>query len=172
MRARSALQQLLGDALDLGGLDLALVRLQDVADEAADLLGVGDAEGPHALLDERLRRSLVHALRQVAFAELLLEPEARGLFGTSLTELLVFRDGLLELLAVAADDLEHEGVVDLAREVLCGAALLEPGLEHADDVGGAAVFRLDGLREPGGQLVFKRHGPEALAALRRGYDRG
>src|SRR5205809_4911866 len=73
----SALQQLLGDALDVGRLDLALVRLHDVADEAPDLVGVGDAERGHALLDEGAHRRLVHTLGKVALAELLLEPETR-----------------------------------------------------------------------------------------------
>src|SRR5204862_3487458 len=65
-----------------------------------------------------------------------------------------------------------EGVVDLAREVLRGAAFLEPGLEHADDVCGAAVFALDGLSEPARQVLLKRHDPDALVALARGQGRG
>ena len=59
----SAPQQLFRDPLHVAGLDLALVGLHDVADEAPDLLGVGDAEGGEALLDERPCRRFVHALR-------------------------------------------------------------------------------------------------------------
>src|SRR3990172_551721 len=110
----SALQQLLRDALDVTGLDLALVGLHDVADEAAALLGVGEAGGGKPLLDERAHGHLVHALRQVALAELLLEAELGGLRGPAFAHLVVLRDGLLELLAVGADDVEDEGVVDLA----------------------------------------------------------
>ncbi len=42
-------EELLGDALDVGRLDLSLVGLHDVADQSSDLFGVGDAEGGEPL---------------------------------------------------------------------------------------------------------------------------
>src|SRR2546422_3411311 len=51
--------ELLGDPLDIGGLDLPLVRLHDVADQATDLLEVGDPERGEALADERAQLRLV-----------------------------------------------------------------------------------------------------------------
>ena len=42
----SGLQQVLCNPFHIGGVHMSLVRFHDVADEAADLLEVGDAEGP------------------------------------------------------------------------------------------------------------------------------
>src|SRR5213083_786886 len=50
-------EELLGDPFDIGGLDLPLVRLHDVADQATDLLGVGDPERGEALADERAQKA-------------------------------------------------------------------------------------------------------------------
>src|SRR5438034_11114485 len=87
--AASALEQLLGDALDVGGVHLALVGLHDVADEPADLLGIGDAERLQALPDECLQRRVVEAPGEIPLAERDLEAELRGLGGAALTELVV-----------------------------------------------------------------------------------
>src|SRR5262249_24561743 len=52
----SGLQDLLGNLFHIGGVDLTLVRLHHVADDAADLLGIGDAERLGALLHEIAQR--------------------------------------------------------------------------------------------------------------------
>src|SRR3989454_8839816 len=62
-------EELLGDPFDVGGLDLPLVRLHDVADQAPDLLGVGDPERGEALADERAQLRLVEPLGKVARSE-------------------------------------------------------------------------------------------------------
>src|SRR2546426_11805652 len=62
-------EELLGDPLDIGGLDLPLVRFHDVADQAPDLLSVGDPERGEALADERAQLRLVEPLGKVARSE-------------------------------------------------------------------------------------------------------
>src|SRR6266542_3764887 len=153
----SALQELLGDALHIGGLGLALVGLHDVADQSSGLLGIRDAERREPLLDERAERVLVHASGQVALAELELEAELRGLGGAALADLVVLGDGLLQLLAVGADDVEHQGIVHGPGEALGRAALLEPGLEHAHHVGGAPVLVLHRLLQRVVEGLLERH---------------
>src|SRR5438445_13131815 len=88
----------------------------DVADQAAHRLGVGDLERVEALAHQRAKRCLVHALGQVAVAELDLEVELGGVGGPALAELLELAERLLELLAIGADDIEDQRVVDLPRE--------------------------------------------------------
>src|SRR5437667_53271 len=68
--AASGLQQLLGNLFHIGRVDLSLVGFHDVADEAADLLGVGDAERPRTLLHEATQRGGVEALGEGQVAEL------------------------------------------------------------------------------------------------------
>src|SRR5262252_2204553 len=92
-----SLQQLFRNALDVGGVHLALVRLHHVADQAPDVLGVGDAEGGAALLDERAHCVLPEAPRQIAVAQRELEAELRGLRGAALAELVELDERLLEL---------------------------------------------------------------------------
>ena len=53
-------EQRLGDLLDVTILNLTLVHLHDVADQSATLLDVGDAEGGHALFDQRLHHCSVN----------------------------------------------------------------------------------------------------------------
>src|SRR5437773_2039732 len=155
--AASGLRQLLGNLLHIGRVDLSLVGLLVVADEAADLLGVGDAERPRTLLHEATQRGDVEAPREEPLAELDLEAELGRVRGAALAQLLVLGQRLLELLAVGADHVQQERVVHLAREALGGAALLEPRLEHADDVRGARVLGADGLRQRVGQLLLDGH---------------
>src|SRR6266571_6798169 len=150
-------EELLGDPFDVGGLDLPLVRLHDVADQATDLLGVGDPERGEALADERAQLRLVEPLGKVALAEGDLEAELRHLGGAALARLLELGERLLELLPIGADDVADEGVVHLAREALRRAALLEPGLEHAHHVGGPGVPCLDRLVEPLVELSLESH---------------
>src|SRR5713226_7133123 len=103
----------------LGASDLALVGLHHVTDEPAGLLGVADPERADPLLDQRAQRALVHASGQVALTELDLEAQLGDLGGRALAPgLLVLGHGLLELLAVGADDVEDEGVVHRAGEAL------------------------------------------------------
>jgi hypothetical protein len=92
------LEQLLGYALDVARLDPALVRLHDVADEAADLLGVGDAERAQALAHQRAEGGLVEAAWQEALAELDLEAKLGGLGLAALAGLLVVGERLLQRL--------------------------------------------------------------------------
>src|SRR5712664_1622580 len=73
--AASGLQQLLGNLFHIGRIDLCLVGFHDVADEAADLLGVGDAERPRTLLHEATQRGDVEAPGEEPLAERDLEPE-------------------------------------------------------------------------------------------------
>src|SRR5262249_1276266 len=91
-------EELLGDALDVGRVHLPLVRLHDVAHQAADLLGVGEAERAEALLDEDAQALFIEAPRQVALAERQLEAELGGLGGAALARLLELRQRLLQLL--------------------------------------------------------------------------
>src|SRR5437667_5928182 len=155
--AASGLQQLLGNLFHIGRVDLSLVGFHDVADEAADLLGVGDAERPRTLLHEATQRGGVEALGEEPLAELDLEPELGRVRGAALAQLLVLGQRLLELLAVGADHVQHERIVYLAGEALGGAALLQPRLEHPDDVRGARVLGADGLRQRVGQLLLDGH---------------
>src|SRR5206468_253125 len=155
--AASGLQQLLGNLFHIGRVDLSLVGFHDVADEAADLLGVGDAERPRTLLHEATQRGGVEALGEEPLAELDLEPELGRVRGAALAQLLVLGQRLLELLAVGADHVQHERIVYLAGEALGGAALLQPGLEHPDDVRGARVLGADGLGQRVGQLLLDGH---------------
>src|SRR5207245_2634590 len=131
---RSALELLLRDSLDVGGVDPPLVRLHDVAHEPPDLFRVGDAERAQTLPDERPHGSLVQPLRQVALAEPELEADLGDLGRRAVARLLEFGKRLLELLAVGADDVEDERVVDRAREALRGPPLREPSLDHAHDL--------------------------------------
>src|SRR5262249_26341516 len=128
-------QQLLGDSLHRGRVDLALVGLSAVPDEPAHLLRVRDVERGQPLPDETPDRVGIEALGEEALAELDLEPEPgrRGLAAGA--ELLVLGQGLLELLPVGADDVEDEGVVHGAAEPLGRPPLGELGLQHPDDVG-------------------------------------
>src|SRR2546427_123210 len=66
-------EELLGDPLDVGGLDLPLVRLHDVAEQATDLLSVGDPERGVELTDELEQLRLVEHLGEGVLAELALE---------------------------------------------------------------------------------------------------
>src|SRR2546430_5099952 len=109
-------EELLGDPLDGGGLDLPLVRLHDVAEQATDLLGVGDPERGEALADERAQLRLVEPLGEEALAEGDLEAELRHLGGAALARLLELGERLLELLPIGADDVADEGVVHLDRK--------------------------------------------------------
>src|SRR5262245_25543457 len=118
-------EQLLGDSLDVGGLDLALVRLHDVADEAPDLLHIRDAEGIQPLLHEPAQRVGVEPAGQIPFAQLDLKAELGGLGGAAVPELVELGERLLELLPVRADHVEDERIVDGAAEALRGAPLLE-----------------------------------------------
>src|SRR2546428_171245 len=157
-------------AVDLGadrvlvarGLGLVLGFL--VAAETADLLGLGGAQRLRTLLHESAQGCSIEALRQEPLAVLDLEAELGGLRGATLAQLVVFGQRLLELLAVGADDVQHEGVVDLAGEALGGAALLQPGLEHADDVGGEGVLAAGGLGQGVGQLLLD--GPQLIRLAR------
>src|SRR5437764_4822282 len=153
----SALQDLFGDALDVVGFDEALVRLHDVADELARLLGVGDAERGHALFDERVQRGGVELLGQKALAELDLGAQLRGLLFALVADLLELLERLLQLLAIGGDDVADEGVVDLAGEALGGAALHDLGLDHADHVAGGLIFVLHRLLQRVVQLLLERH---------------
>src|SRR5438094_8097353 len=148
----SGLEQLLGNLFHIRGVDLSLVGFHDIADETADLLGIGDAEAPRTLLHEATQRGDVQAPGKKPLAELDLEPELGRLRGATLAQLLVLGQRLLELLAVGADHVQQERVVHLAREALGGAALLEPRLEHADDVRGARVLCGACLRRRVGRL--------------------
>src|SRR5437867_3242779 len=102
-------------------------------------------------------RRCVEALGEQPLAELDLEAQLRRLRRAALAELVVLRQRLLQLLAVGADHVQHEGVVHLACEALGGAPLLQPRLEHPHDVGGADVLGADGLREGVGQLLLDGH---------------
>src|SRR5712664_2581738 len=124
----SGLQQLLCNLFHIGGVDMSLVGFHDVADETADLLGIGDAEAARTLLHEATQRGDVQAPGKEPLAELDLEPELGGLRGAALAQLLVLGQCLLELLAVGADHVQQEGVVDLAGEALGRPALLQPRL--------------------------------------------
>src|SRR6266403_684838 len=155
---RLALQHLLGDPLDLGRVDLALVRLHDVADQPAHLLGVGDLERVEPLADERAQRRLVHALRQVALAKLELEAQLRGVRRAALAHLLELDQRLLKLLAVGADHVEHERVVHGAGEALGRPALADLRLDHAHHVGGTRVLLLDRLRQRVVERLLECHG--------------
>src|SRR5207245_427808 len=95
--AASGLQQLLGNLFHIGRIDLSLVGFHDVADEAADLLGVGDAERPRTLLHEATQRGDVEAPGEEPLAERDLEPELGRLHGAALAQLLVLGQRLLEL---------------------------------------------------------------------------
>src|SRR2546425_11495951 len=66
-------KELLREPLDAAGLDLALVRLHDVAHQAADLLGVGDGERGGAGAYERAQRRLVEPTAEGTPAELRVE---------------------------------------------------------------------------------------------------
>jgi hypothetical protein len=114
----SGSEQLLGDPLDLGGLDAAFVGLHDVADEAARLLRVADREGLETLADEDAEGRVVERGRQEALAERDLDAEAGGLVRAPLPDLLELAQRLLELPSVGADDVEDQRVVDLAGEPL------------------------------------------------------
>src|SRR5262249_3432818 len=155
-------QHLLGDPLDVRRVDLPLVGFHDVADQAAHLLGVGDLERIETLAHERAQSRLVHALGQVALAELDVEAQLRGVRRAALADLLELGQGLLELLAVGADHVEHERVVDRAGEALGGAALADLRLDHADDVGGARVLLLDRLRQRLVERLLECHGSSLL----------
>src|SRR5262249_27712335 len=157
--ATLGLQHVLGNALDVRRVDLTLVSLHDVSDEPADLLGVGDLERVQPLTNERAERGLVQALGQVAIAELELEAKLRGVRGAALADLLVFRERLLQLLAISADHVEHERVVDRAGESLGGAALADLRLDHPDHVGRLRVLLLDRLRQRLVQRLLERHDP-------------
>src|SRR5499427_68517 len=154
---RLALQELLGQSLYLRGLHLSLVGLHDVAHQAPHLLDVGDPERPDALLDQRAHRRLIEPLGQVALAECDLEAKLRRLLGPAFACLLVLPDGLLKELAVGPDHVEDQGVVHRAREILGRSPLLETRLEHAHDVGGGRVLRLDRLGQPVVQLLLEAH---------------
>ncbi len=54
--------------------------------------------------------------------------------------------------------LKRLGRIHDAREALCCAPLLEPRLDHAQDVGGALVPLPDRLRQPVVELLFESHG--------------
>src|SRR2546427_172893 len=110
-----------------------------------------------ALMHEATQRGAVEAPGEEPLADLDLEPELGRLRGAALAQLLVLGQRLLELLAVGADHVQQERVVHLAREALGGAALLQPRLEHADDVRGARVLGADGLRQRVGQLLLNGH---------------
>ncbi len=155
----AALQQLLGDALDVGGFHLALVRLHDVAHQAAHLLGVVDPQRGDALLHQRAQRGLVHGPREIALAEFDLDAKLRRLLGTAVPHLLVLDERLLELLAVGADHVEEQGIVDGPREALGRRALGELRLDHADDVGRRHVLVLDGLPERVVERLLDTHRP-------------
>src|SRR5213596_3708827 len=142
---RGVPEELLCEPLDVAGLDLPLVRLHDVAHQAADLLRIGDGERGDALAGE------------VAFAEFHLEAELGDLGPTALARLLELGDRLLELLPVGPDDVTDEGVVHLAGETLRGTTLLEPGLQHPHHVGGPRVPFLDRLPEPFVELLLESH---------------
>src|SRR5262245_61396883 len=157
-------EKLLGDALDVGGLDLPLVALHDVAHQSADLLEVRDAERGEALGDQRAQRRVVEAAGQVLLAELDLPADLRRLLRPALADLVELRGGLLELLAIGPDDIEHERVVHRAREALGGAPLDELALDHAEDVGGAQVLALDGLGQPVVELSLERHRRHSLTS--------
>src|SRR5438093_1970616 len=132
-------QELLGHALDVGRLDEPLVALHDVAQQAPQLLGVGDPERGQALLDQRAQGRLVQPPRQVPLAELDLEARLRHLGRPPLARLLELGERLLELLAVRGDDVQDQRVVHLAREALGRAPLHQSRLEHPHHVGGALV---------------------------------
>src|SRR5260370_22037685 len=108
----SGLQQLLRNLFHSRGVDLSLVGFHDVADETADLLEIDDAEAPRTLLHEATQRGDVHAPRKEALAELDLEPALGRLRATTRPQLLVLAQRLLELLAVGADHVHQESVVD------------------------------------------------------------
>src|SRR3989442_3049988 len=61
-------EELLGDPLDVGGLDLPLVRLHDVADHATDLLSVGDPQRGEPLADQLAQLRLVELLGKLQLA--------------------------------------------------------------------------------------------------------
>src|SRR2546425_1171757 len=155
--AASGLQQLLGNLFHIGRIDLSLVGFHDVADEAADLLGVGDAERPRTLLHEATQRGDVEAPGEEPLAELDLEPELGRLRGAALAQLLVLGQRLLELLAVGADHVQQERDVHLARAALGGSATRPPRLRHEGDVRGARVLGADSLRQRVGQLLLDGH---------------
>src|SRR5262249_17252026 len=159
-------QHLLGDPLDVRRVDLPLVGFHDVADQAAHLLGVGDLERIETLAHERAQSRLVHALGQVALAELDVEAQLRGVRRPALADLLELGQGLLELLAVGADHVEHERVVDRAGEALGGAARADLRLDHADDVGGARVLLLDRLRQRLVERLLECHGSSCFYCTR------
>src|SRR5215831_8346766 len=174
-RARPG-EDLLGDALHLAGVHLALVGLHDVADEPAGLLRVGEAEGAAPLLDQGPQRGLVHALRQVPATELDLEAELGGLGGAAVAELLELDQRLLELLPVRPDDLANEGVVHLAGEALRRPPLGDPRLDHPDDVGGPLVLVPDRPGQRLAQLLLQSHGLAPVGSVsglpaRRDADR-
>src|SRR5262245_37431657 len=152
-----ALQELLGDPLDVCSVHLALVRLHDVADQPAHLLGVGDLEDVEALADQRAQRRFVHALGQVALDELDLEAELRRVRGSALTHLLELRQRLLELLAIGADDVQDESVVDGPGKALRGPPLADLRLDHTHHVGGRRVLLLDRFRQRVVELLLEWH---------------
>src|SRR5207249_10909205 len=102
-------EELLGDTLDIGGLDLPLVRFHDVADQAPDLLSVGDLERGEALADESAQLRLVEALGKVVLAEGDLEAELGHLGGAALSRILEIGRRLLAMLTVVVDDVVDVG---------------------------------------------------------------
>src|SRR5579871_444617 len=145
------------DPLDRGGIELSLIRLHDLADDAAGRLRIRDAEPHDRLPDDRARLVVGGGLGEELRAEPDLEVDLGDRVGPARADRGVLLARFPQLLLIGRDHVQPQGVVERPLEPGRGAAFHVLRLDHPDAVGGAAILGAHRLLEEVIELDVDRH---------------